>query len=129
MHITVETAALLAQVFPALLIAILIEGRLRISRRRRLWVIRMFLSIRIAAIFSTAGATFVCLLAVIARSESLLIDVMVNVAFYTSAIAMLIMISDVFDRQLEESKQEFWDEVAADSQRRDQRRLIKQYKW
>lgn len=105
MQITIETAELLAQVFPALLIAILIEGRFNFSRDRRRWRILLEMFVRMAAIFSLATATYTCLWVVIAGDgDGLVLDVTVAVAFFGSFAGVLLMISDVVDKQLDESK-------------------------
>lgn len=104
MHITVETSELLVQVFPALLIAILIEGRFVFTRKRAAWRVMASMVMRIVAVFSLATATFVCLWAVIADVEGAGVNIVVGIAFFGSFVGTLLMISDVVDRQLEESR-------------------------
>jgi hypothetical protein len=105
MHITADAAELLAQVFPALLIAILIEGRFNFTTKRRPWRVLLEMIVRIVAIFSLATATYACLWVVIAGGgEGLTLDVIVAVAFFGSFAGVLLTISDVVDRQLEESR-------------------------
>lgn len=129
MHITTQMAGLLAQVFPVLLIAILLEGGFRITRRRKRWVIMALAVVRILAVFSAVGATFACLYGFIYGVEHMVIDVFVNLGFGASLVAIMVMVGDVMDRQVEDAQRALEAEDAADRDRPDQWRVDAQRRW
>lgn len=61
MTLTPEYAALVAQVYPTLMIAILIEGRLRHVSFERRWLFMFDHLVRWAAVLGSIASTFICL--------------------------------------------------------------------
>lgn len=72
------------------------------------------MGVRILAIFSLATATYICLLSVIGNYQGLMLDISVMIAFFASFVGVLLMISDVVERQLEESKNRWLAEGSED---------------
>lgn len=89
MHITPEFAGLIAQVYPALLIAILLEGRLPVAEHRHRWVLMAVHVTKLAAILGGTLSTFLCLVAVSTKQELVLLDWLVSL----SALAMFVSLS------------------------------------
>lgn len=90
MHITPEAAGLIAQVFPTLLIALLIEGRGAQWTVRWLAVANHY--VRFAAVLSSTTATFFCLIAAVNKQESVAVDVVVTVSVFILWMAFALMI-------------------------------------
>lgn len=78
MHVTPESAGLIAQVFPTLMIALLIEGRLTGHAKQSRWFALWFHSVRLIAMFGAGLSTFVCLQAVALQKSTPILDVLVT---------------------------------------------------
>ncbi|CAH0233065.1 hypothetical protein SRABI26_02698 [Arthrobacter sp. Bi26] len=115
MHLSVEAAALLAQVFPTLLIALLLEGKFvkRDGRKKRLLKVLMLL--RLAAVLTSLAATFICLLVVVTEGSNPFADIWVTGTWIILFFAFLVMCGEVFDREILEHSSTA-DAVPADAQ-------------
>ena len=80
MHITPEFAGLIAQVFPALLIALLVEGRVSPVSREVRWTLLLIYCVRYIAIVGATMSTFYCLFVAGSRAESESLDWIVSIS-------------------------------------------------
>lgn len=100
MELTENAAGLLAQVLPALLIAILLEGRLAKGKKRSKRVSRNFMLLRLAAVFTGVGATFMCLLVVLTGVSNTFINIWVTGTLFVVFCGTLALCSEVLDNEL-----------------------------
>jgi hypothetical protein len=101
MHITPEYAGLLAQVLPTLLVALLLEGRIRPDRFREwnLVAIHVELWLRILAIGGVSVSTFFCLQifaygpkSPLGGSAAVFYDVVINVSVVLVSFYLVIFV-------------------------------------
>lgn len=104
MDITTEAAGLIAQVFPALIIALLLEGRHAVWRWW--WLTQINLLIRLVAIMSASASTFACLLMVMTNSEVGGLNWVVAASWYLLAVSFMFMIAHQLIREVEVMKQQ-----------------------
>jgi hypothetical protein len=95
MHITPEFAGLVAQVFPTLLIAILIEGRLGPALSWARWVNLVLHYLRMLAILGATASTFACLNIARSGNGDEFTDWVVNITAYLLLIATAAMAGTV----------------------------------
>lgn len=100
MELTDASASLLAQVFPALLIAILLEGRVSRRKNRSKGVLLGLMLLRVAAVFTNVGATFMCIMVVMTGDSNTFIDAWVTCTLFIVAASTLALCAEVFDREL-----------------------------
>lgn len=100
--VTSDSAGLLAQIFPALLIALLLEAKARKGQFVTFWGLLRF-GVRALAIGTSLSATFVCILAATADIVTDLSDVIVNVAFWLMFLAFVLFINDALIKEVDES--------------------------
>lgn len=100
--VTSDSAALLAQIFPTLLIALLLEARTRKGQFGTVWGLVRF-CVRAFAIGSSMSATFICVLAATSDIITIVSDVIVNVAFWSMFLAFVIFISDALSKEVDDS--------------------------
>lgn len=89
MHITPDFAGLVAQVYPALLIAVLIEGRLPQPKREVRWTFLTIYLVRYAALVGGTISTFLCLQMAGSNQESDFTDWVVSM----SGVALFVAVS------------------------------------
>lgn len=107
MHITPEFAGLVAQVFPTLLIALLIEGRLGRSWHWGRWLNVIVHSVRVAAILGATASTFACLNVARAGKGDEVTDWLVNITAYLLLVATAAMAGMVMGRERTEILTDF----------------------
>lgn len=100
MELTDTSAGLLAQVFPALLIAILLEGRLARRKNRSRRALRNLMLLRLAAVIMSVGGTFMCTLVVITGDSNWFTDVWVTCTLFIVFAGTLALCAEVFDKEL-----------------------------
>lgn len=100
MELTDTSAGLLAQVFPALLIAILLEGRVTPRKNRSKRALRNLMLLRVAAVFTCVGATFMCILVVMTGDSNAFMDVWVTCTLFIVFAGTLALCAEVFDKEL-----------------------------
>lgn len=94
------SAALLAQVFPTLLIALLVEGKFTKRESRRKWILKSLMVVRLAAVLAAVGATFLCLIVVVTGRSSIFIDSWTLFTVIVLFLAVLVMCVEIFDREV-----------------------------
>lgn len=100
--VTEESAALLAQVFPTLLIALVIEAR-GVQGQFKTFLGYLRYAIRVIAILSSLVATFMCILVATGGGTGEPANWSVNIAFWSMFFALLIFINSTFTREINES--------------------------
>lgn len=100
MELTDTSAGLLAQVFPTLLIAILLEGRLSRKTNWSKSTLRGLMLLRVFAVFATVGATFLCMMVVLAGHSNAFINGWVACTFFILLAGTLALCAEVFEREL-----------------------------
>lgn len=100
MELTETSANLLAQVFPALLIAILLEGRLTRRKNRSKRALRHFMLLRLGAVFTSVGATFMCIVVVFTGTSNAFMDIWVTSTLFIVFAGTLALCSEVFEKEL-----------------------------
>lgn len=92
MHITPDLAALVAQVYPTLLIAILIEGRM--SRIGSLGPItdRVLFALQCVALIGGAAASLIALMVAGGTFENVVSDVLINVTGIAIFLALAVIV-------------------------------------
>jgi hypothetical protein len=95
MHVTPEFAGLIAQVFPTLIIALLIEGRLRVTSWRARWLDMLNRVVRFLSIFLGASATFLCLALAGGGKENVLTNLTVTLAWYALGLSFTFMLGHI----------------------------------
>lgn len=100
--VTKESAALLAQVFPTLLIVLAIEARGENGQLKTLKGLARFL-VRVTAVITSLVATFLCISTAARGFGGSGVDIFVNIAFYSMFLALLLFLNDMFHKELDES--------------------------
>lgn len=100
MELTDASAGLLAQVFPALLIAILLDGRVSRRKNRSRCALRNLMLLRLAAVIMSVGGTFMCIFVVITGDSNWFTDVWVMCTLFIVFAGTLALCVEVFDKEL-----------------------------
>lgn len=100
MELTETSASLLAQVLPALLIAILLEGRFTRRKDRSKRALRNSMLLRLAAVFTSVGATFMCVIVVLSGASNAFMDIWVMCTLFIVFAGTLGLCSEVFEKEL-----------------------------
>ncbi|WP_457949681.1 hypothetical protein ACTAQI_03865 [Pseudarthrobacter sp. alpha12b] len=82
LQVTPELAGLLAQVFPTLLIALLLEGKFLHERHWHPVWMRIAYGLRVFALWSAVITTFMCLLIASNKQEMLFVDIFATAALW-----------------------------------------------
>lgn len=100
MELTDTSAGLLAQVIPTLLIAILIEGRVSRRKHRSRPALRNLMLLRLAAVFTSVAATFMCIFVVATGKSTTFMDVWVTCTLFIVFAGTLALCAEVLDKEL-----------------------------
>lgn len=119
MHITRDLAGLIAQVYPAIMIALLVEGRLPVVAPSVRPFFRTLHWIRFLAISGATTSTFFCLYVYGADAPSSGVDVIVTGSGVLLFLALVFMTGTVLERQRSEAFVKFPGEEKAHLARRD----------
>ena len=95
LHVTPDLAGLLAQVFPTLMIALLLEGRLMHDRQWAPVFTQLVYYVRVFALLSASVTTFVCLLVASNKHEMLLVDIVATASLWSLVLTFGLLIGHV----------------------------------
>lgn len=100
--VTKDSAELLAQVFPTLLIVLAIEARGGKDQFKTFWGLVRF-NVRVTAIVMSLVSTFLCINVAARGTGGSAVDWCVNIAFWSMFVALLLFINDMLSREIDES--------------------------
>lgn len=99
MHVTTEFAALIAQVYPTLVIALLLEGRVFARSRRGRWLNVVGHVGRFTGVLGALASTFLCLGVVGTNQTFWFVDVVVTASSFALCFAFAAMTGYVFGKE------------------------------